>query len=122
MFPSWFSTTLHKIVVEAMTSGLPQVCTYLDMANSVRWCGYELRREGVKGRKEAKENMEKADEGWFEKGRHTLPIKVESCPKSDYCWIEVNLATLTCWGYYQITNNGVSLSSQHYVHKNEFGI
>ena len=30
--------------------------------------------------------------------------------KSDCCWVEVNLATLTCWAYYQILNNGVSLS------------
>ena len=31
-----------------------------------------------------------------------LPIKVECCGKSDCCLVEVNLATLTCWGYYLI--------------------
>ena len=31
--------------------------------------------------------------------------------KQDGCWIEVNLATLTCWGYYQILNIGLYLGS-----------
>ena len=35
---------------------------------------------------------------------------VEYWRKSDYCWVEVNLATLTWWGCYQILNTGVSLS------------
>ena len=26
------------------------------------------------------------------------------------CWVEVSLAMLTCWGYQQILNIGVSLS------------
>ena len=30
--------------------------------------------------------------------------------KSDCCRVEVNLATLTCWGYYQVLGVGVSLS------------
>ena len=30
--------------------------------------------------------------------------------KSDCCRVEVNQAILTCWGYYQILNIGVSLS------------
>ena len=30
--------------------------------------------------------------------------------KQDSCWVEVNLATLTCWGYYQILDIGVSLT------------
>ena len=30
--------------------------------------------------------------------------------KQDCCWVEVNMATLTYWGYYQILNIGVSLS------------
>ena len=29
--------------------------------------------------------------------------------KSDCCLFEVNLATLTSWGYYQILNTGISL-------------
>ena len=44
-------------------------------------------------------------EGWFEKGRCTLPIEVECWCESDCCWVEVNLATLTCWGYYQILDS-----------------
>ena len=27
----------------------------------------------------------------------------------DFCWVEVNLATITCWEYYQILDIGVSL-------------
>ena len=49
---------------------------------------------------------------WFEKGRCTLPIEVESLLKTDSWWVEVNLVTLTCWGYYQILNIGVSVSVQ----------
>ena len=49
-------------------------------------------------------------EGWFEKGRCILLIKVECWHKTDCCWAEVNLATLTCWGSYQILNIAVSLS------------
>ena len=49
-------------------------------------------------------------EGWFKKGRCTLLVKVECWSKSDCCWVEVNLATLTCWGYYLIFSTGDSLS------------
>ena len=34
---------------------------------------------------------------------------MECWRKSDCCWDEVNLATLACWQYYQISNIGVSL-------------
>ena len=27
---------------------------------------------------------------------------LECWRKSDFCWVEVNLTTLTCWGHYQI--------------------
>ena len=50
-------------------------------------------------------------EDWFEKGICTLPIKEEHWCSSDYCGVEVNQATFTCWGYYQILNIGVSLST-----------
>ena len=65
--------------------------------------------------REAKEDVEKAGcgrkcEGWFEKERYILPFKVVSQHKQDFCWVEVNLATITCWGYYQILNIGLSLS------------
>ena len=48
-------------------------------------------------------DMEKAGcgrkhEDWCAKGRRTLPIEVECWRKSDCCRVEVNLATLTCWG------------------------
>ena len=39
-------------------------------------------------------------------------INVECWHKSDCCWLEANLATLTCWGYYQILNIGVSVESE----------
>ena len=59
-------------------------------------------RNGLAGR-----GMEEAGGGrkrdvWFGKGRCTLPIKVECRCNSDCCWVEVNLATLTCWGYCHI--------------------
>ena len=67
-----------------------------------------------KDEKEAEGDMEKAIwgrkyEGWFDKERCTLLNKVESWPKSDCCWVEVNLVTFTYWGYYQIINIGVSI-------------
>ena len=40
-----------------------------------------------------------------------MPIEVECYCKSYFCWIEVNLATVTCWGYYQILDIGVFLSA-----------
>ena len=48
-------------------------------------------------------------EGWFVKGGCTLPIKVECWSKSDCCLVEVNLADLTCWGYYQVLDIGISV-------------
>ena len=39
----------------------------------------------------------------------TLRFKVECWHRQDCCWVEVNLATLTCWRYYQILNIDVSL-------------
>ena len=64
---------------------------------------------------EAEDDMKNAGCGrkcemWFETERCTLPIVVECWSKSDCCWVEVNLATLTCFGYYQILDIGVSLS------------
>ena len=38
-----------------------------------------------------------------------MPIKVECWCESDCCWVEVNLVTLTCCGFYQILDIGVSL-------------
>ena len=37
-------------------------------------------------------------------------IKLECWRKTDCCRVEMNLATLTSWGYYQNFNVGVSLS------------
>ena len=89
--------------------GLSETIHKLAMANSVRQYGHVVRRAldfEIESEREAKEDMEKAGwgrkyEGWFEKGRCTLPIKVECRCKQDCCWVEVNLATLTCWGCYQ---------------------
>ena len=48
--------------------------------------------------------------GWLEKGRCTSPITLECWCKPDCCWVEVNMDTLICRGYYQILDIGVSLS------------
>ena len=101
----------------------------LDMANRVHWFDHVLRRgdghvlrraldlepEGQRKKEEAKEDVEKAgqgrkNKGWFEKGRCTLPFKVECRRTQDCCWVEVNLVTPTHWGYHQILNIGVSLT------------
>ena len=37
-------------------------------------------------------------ECWYEKERCTLLFKVECQCKHNCCLVEVNLATLTCWG------------------------
>ena len=44
------------------------------------------------------------------KGRCVLPFNVECQCKQDCCWVEMNLATFSYWGYYQILNIGVSFS------------
>ena len=44
----------------------------------------------------------------LEKGRCRLPVKVKFWRKADCCGVEVNLATLTSWGYYQILYIGVA--------------
>ena len=106
--------------------GLSETIERLAVENSVCWNGHVLRRENghalrraldfwSKEEREAKEDMKKTGrrrkcEGWFENGRCTLPFKVECWRKSDCCWVEVNLDTLTCWGYYGILNIGVSFS------------
>ena len=80
------------------------------LEKGIRFSGWRSKEE-----REAKEDMVKAGwerkyEDWFEKERCTFPFKVECRHKQDCCWVEVNLATLTCWGYYQILNIGDSLS------------
>ena len=47
--------------------------------------------------------------GRREKGRCTLQIKLECRRKYDCCCVELNLATVTYWGYYLILSIGVSL-------------
>ena len=103
--------------------GLNKTIDQLTMINSVCWHGHILRRalnfevEGQrkKGRpkrtwKRQVEEESVEESGWIEKERCTLPIKVECRCKQNCCWVEVNLATLTCWRYKQIVNIGVSLS------------
>ena len=99
--------------------GLSESIDQLAMANSVHW--YVLRREDghilrkaldfeVEGKRKkwrlktghGKSVWGRKCEGWFEKGRCTFPIKVEFLRKSACCWVEQNLATLTCGEYYQI--------------------
>ena len=43
-----------------------------------------------------------------------MMFKVECRCKQDCCWVEVNLANLTYWEYYQILNIGVCLSIMVY--------
>ena len=68
------------------------------------------RKKGRLRRTWKKQIEEERCEGWFEKGICTLTIILECWCYSDCCWVEVNLATLTCWGYYQNLNIDVSLS------------
>ena len=56
-------------------------------------------------------NNNNNNNGWFEKGRCILPIKVECSRKSNFCWLVGNMTTLTCWGYCQIVDTGLLLSS-----------
>ena len=61
-----------------------------------------LEVEGERKKRRPKRTWKKqVEEKLFEKGRRTLPIEVECWCKSHCCWVEVNLATLTCWGHYQ---------------------
>ena len=99
------------------------------MANNVCWYDHVLRSEdgdilrralnfevegqSKKGRLKGTLKKQVGEEGVFEKGRFSWTIKVECWHKSDCCWAELNLATLTCWGYYQSLNTGVSLSIHH---------
>ena len=99
--------------------GLKETMDELAMANSVCWYGHVLRREDghilrraldfeVEGERE--HGKSRLCEGWFEKERCALPFKVECRRRYDCCWVEVNLATLTFWGYYQILNIGFYIS------------
>ena len=85
--------------------GMKEIIDQLAMANSVCWYGHVLRRS-QRGHGESR--LRKKVKVWFEKERCTSPFKVE-CRKQDCYWVEVNLATLTYWGYHQILNIGVSL-------------
>ena len=99
--------------------GFNETMDQLIMANSVHWYGHVLRREDghvlrmalyfkVEGqhkkcrRKTTRKKQVEEESGWIEKERCTLPFKVECRCKQDCCWVEVNLATLTCWRYFQI--------------------
>ena len=86
-------------------SSLNETINQLAMANSVRWYGHVLRREDGRVLRRAldfqvecqrKKGMSKRlRRGRLEKGRCTLPIKVECWHKSDCYCAEVNLDTLT---------------------------
>ena len=54
----------------------------------------DLEVEGHR-KKWRRKQVEEECEGWLEKGRCTLPIKVECWCRSDCCLVEVNLATHT---------------------------
>ena len=102
--------------------GLNETTDQLAMANSVHLYGHLLWREDghvlrgaldfeVEGQREAEEDMD--EEESMKVGlrmEDALLFKVECQHKLDYCWVEVNAASLTCWGYCQILYIGVSLS------------
>ena len=101
--------------------GLNETIDQLAIAKSLHWHGhglmrvldFELEDQREKGRPKKtwmKQAEEKSVKFFLEKGRCTLSIKEECRRKSDFCWVDVNLATLICWGYYQMLNIGVSLS------------
>ena len=42
-------------------------------------------------------------------GSRNYALCISTCSVGvDWCWVEVNLATLTSWGYYQILDIGLS--------------
>ena len=107
--------------------GLNETLGKLAMKNSVHLCGYVLRRKDgqvlrsalefevevqrKKGRPKRTWKKQVEDESvnvGLRKGKCTLLIRVESWRKSDFCWVEVNLATHACPGYHQIINIGFS--------------
>ena len=108
--------------------GLKETIDQLAIANSVCWYGDVLRREDghllrrtlyfeaeCQRRKEMPKRMWKrqVEEESMKVGlrrEDVLCRLVECWRKSDCCRVELNLATLTYWGYYQILNIGVSLN------------
>ena len=108
---------------------LNETIDQLAVTNSVRWYGHVLRREdghflrmvlyfevegqGKKGRPKRMWKRQVEEES-VKVGLR----RVDALCRSKWsvgvnkicCWVEVNLATLTCWGCYQILDIGVPLS------------
>ena len=115
---------------------LRETANQLAMANNDRWYGHLLRREEshalssldfeVEGQRKKgwpRSTLEEAGwgincEGWLEHGKCTSLIKWKCWHRSDFSWVEVNLATLTCWGPHQIINIGLPFTSQIKYYKN----
>ena len=109
--------------------GLNETLDKLILASSVHWYGHVLRCENVlrraldfevegqgkKGRlvRTWMKQVEEESVRFFEQGRCTLLIEVDCWQQCDYYVVEVNLATLTCWGYYWLL--GIFLSSADIV-------
>ena len=104
-----------------LTLHLNKTIDQLAMENNVYWHDHLLRMaldfevDGQRKKGRPKRTLKKQVEKEFEKvslrRKDTLcPSKVECRRESDCYCIEMNLATLTCWGYYLTLNIGVSLS------------
>ena len=107
--------------------GMNETMDQLAMVNSVCWHDHLLRREdghvlrralyfqvegeGKKWRPMRTRKKQVEEEGVTVglRGEDSLCRSKECWRKSDCCWVDVNLAALTCWGYYQILNIGLSL-------------
>ena len=122
----------RKIYTDLMFMlGLSEPIDQMAMVKNVRWHGHVLRREDGHVLRRA---LDFEDDGQRKKGRlkRTCKMQVEEervkvglkmedeladqsgvLVKLDCCRVEMNLATLTCWGYYQILNINVSLP---YIH------
>ena len=108
-------------------SGLWICVEHVDLS-SVCWYVHVLRRDGglvlrkaldfevesqrEKGRLKRKWKKQVEDESVKVglRKENALYRSVECWRKSDCCWVGVNLATSSCWGYYQTLNIDVSLS------------
>ena len=98
---------------------LKETINQLAMANCVRWYGHALRREldfEVEGqRKKGRQKRMWKEQVGEESKKVSLRKNYALCRslwsvRQDCCCVEVNLATLTYWGYYKILNICVNLS------------
>ena len=108
----------RKIFMDFMSMlGLNETRDQLVKSNSVHWYGHVFRRaldldaEGQRKKGKLKRTWKNQVEEESMMAR--FPIKVACWRKSDRCWVEVNLATLTCWAKYLNLNIVISLTEIH---------